>query len=99
MFPASRIADALGKCNFALAEIGPHRYTVLAMKPPEGDPDQYHTSIAPCAVRRWHKSFRTNLTISRANMPVRTVTNKLEERKCITSIQPNTKEASGCHEA
>lgn len=25
MFPASRIADALGKCNFALAEIAPHR--------------------------------------------------------------------------
>ena len=48
MFPASRIADALGKCNFALAEISPHRYTLLAMKPLDGNPDQYRIHCPMC---------------------------------------------------
>ena len=48
LFPANRIADALGKCNFALAEIAPHRYTLLAMKPLDGDPDQYHIHCPMC---------------------------------------------------
>ena len=48
MFPASRIAEALGKCDFALAEIAPHRYTLLAMKPLEGDPNQYNIHCPMC---------------------------------------------------
>ena len=48
LFPATRIADALGKCDFALAEIIPHRYTLLAMKPLNNDLDQYRIHCPMC---------------------------------------------------
>lgn len=47
MFPAHRIADALSKCNFALAEITPHQYVLMAVKP-DGDPSQYRIRCPMC---------------------------------------------------